>query len=160
MIRIATPADAEKICSIYNTYIENSIISFEEEPISVSQMQTRIKEIGATFPWLVFIKNDEILGYAYASTWKARSAYRHSIESTIYLTKQATGQGIGNTLYTALITELQTTDAHCLIGCIALPNIASVALHEKVGFKKVAHFKAVGKKFEQWIDVGFWQLML
>jgi phosphinothricin acetyltransferase len=160
MIRAATPIDAEQICNIYNHYIKSTIISFEENPVSVPQMQARIIEIGDSFPWLVFEKDQKILGYAYASIWKTRSAYRHSVESTIYLSKKATGEGIGSTLYSALITELKTTDAHCLIACIALPNTASIGLHEKVGFKKIAHFKDVGKKFEQWIDVGFWQQIL
>jgi phosphinothricin acetyltransferase len=159
MIRTATVADAEQICDIYNNYIENTIISFEQEPVSVSQMQTRITE-GASFPWLVFEEDQTILGYAYASIWKTRSAYRHSVESTIYISNQATGKGIGSKLYSTLITELRTTDAHCLIACIALPNAASIGLHEKVGFEKNAHFKEVGKKFGQWIDVGFWELML
>lgn len=160
MIRAATPIDAEQICDIYNHYIENTIISFEENPISVPQMQARIIEIGSSFPWLVFEKDQKILGYAYATIWKARSAYRHSVESTIYLSKHARGEGIGSKLYSALIAELQTTSTHCLIACIALPNTASVGLHEKVGFKKIAHFKEVGKKFKQWIDVGFWEKML
>ena len=160
MIRTATPADAKQICAIYNNYIENTIISFEQEPVSVSQMQRRITEIGAYFPWLVFEENQTILGYTYATTWKTRTAYRHSVETTIYISNKATGKGIGSKLYRALITELRTTDAHCLIACIALPNAASIGLHEKVGFEKNAHFKEVGKKFGQWIDVGFWELML
>lgn len=160
MIRVATPADAEQICDIYNHYIENTIITFEEEPVSVTEMQVRITEIGCVFPWLVFEKEQRILGFAYANVWKSRSAYRHSIETTIYVSKQATREEIGSKLYSALITELQIMDAHCLIACIALPNEASVGLHEKVGFKPVAHFKEVGKKFEQWIDVGFWERML
>jgi len=160
MIRVATSADAEQICDIYNYYIENTMISFEEIPVSIAEMQARITEIGGTFPWLVFAKDQRILGFAYASRWKARSAYRHSVESTVYLSKQATGKGIGSKLYKRLIALLQTTDAHCLIGCIALPNEASVGLHEKLGFKKNAHFKEVGKKFGQWVDVGFWEKML
>ncbi len=160
MIRTATTADAEQICNIYNHYIEQSWISFEEKPVSIKQMQQRIKDISASFPWLVYAVDQQILGYAYASRWKTRSAYRYSVESTVYLSKQGIGQGIGSQLYVALIAELKETDAHSVIGCIALPNVASIALHEKIGFEKVAHFKEVGRKFDQWIDVGFWELIL
>jgi phosphinothricin acetyltransferase len=160
MIRTATTTDAEQICNIYNEYIEHTCISFEEKPVSIKQMQQRIKDIKTSFPWLVFEVDQQILGYAYASTWKTRSAYRYSVESTVYLSANAAGQGIGSQLYSALIAELKETDAHSVIGCIALPNIASIALHEKMGFEKVAHFKEVGRKFDQWIDVGFWELVL
>ncbi|MCK5917651.1 MAG: N-acetyltransferase [Cocleimonas sp.] len=160
MIRIATTRDAEQICTIYNNYIEHTWISFEENTVSIKQMQQRIKDISASFPWLVYEVDQQVLGYAYASTWKMRSAYRYSIESTVYLSKQATGQGIGGQLYAALMAELKETDAHSVMGCIALPNEASIALHEKAGFEKVAHFKEVGRKFDQWIDVGYWELIL
>jgi phosphinothricin acetyltransferase len=160
MIRLATPDDAKDICTIYNTYIENTTISFEETPVSVEQMQQRINAIGESFPWLVYTIDQQVVGYAYASRWKARSAYRYSVESTIYLSEQITGQGIGSQLYQALIAELKQTKAHSVIACIALPNAASIALHERIGFEKVAHFKEVGRKFDRWIDVGFWERLL
>ena len=160
MIRTATTADAEQICNIYNHYIKHSCISFEEKPVSMKQMQQRIKDISVSFPWLVYEIDQQILGYAYASTWKTRSAYRYSVESTIYLSEQATGQGIGSQLYAALIAVLKQTDTHSVIGCIALPNVASIALHENIGFEQVAHFKEVGRKFDHWVDVGFWELIL
>ena len=160
MIRTVTTRDAEQICNIYNHYIKHTCISFEESPVSIKQMQQRIKDISASFSWLVYEIDQQILGYAYASRWKTRSAYRYSVESTVYLSQQAAGQGIGSQLYAALIAELKETDAHSVIGCIALPNEASIALHEKIGFEKVAHFKEVGRKFDEWIDVGFWELVL
>ncbi len=160
MIRNATITDARKICKIYNHYIQNTIISFEEQPISVQEMQNRIKKITASYPLLVSEKKDIITGYTYATNWMNRSAYRYSVESTIYLDPGYKGKGIGSELYTSLITELHQHPVHSIIGIITLPNPASVALHEKMGFKKVAHYKEVGWKFNKWIDVGHWELML
>jgi len=101
-----------------------------------------------------------LLGYCYASKWKGRCAYRYSVESTVYLSPDATGKGIGSKLYGTLLAELRQRQFHTVIGGIALPNPASVALHEKLGFEKVAQFRQVGNKFGRWIDVGYWQLLL
>lgn len=160
MLRNAVIDDALEICKIYNYYIENTIISFEEVPVSVEEMKNRIREVTEKYPWLVCEKNGSIAGYAYASKWKDRTAYRYSAESSIYLAQDAVGQGIGNKLYKALISRISGMSIHSVIGGIALPNPASVALHEKLGFKKVACFKEIGRKFSQWIDVGYWELII
>jgi phosphinothricin acetyltransferase len=158
MIRDVQKDDATGICEIYNHYIENSIITFEEQAVSVSEMQHRIQETSSKFPWLVYEEHDAILGYAYASTWKSRRSFQYSVESTVYVSKTAAGNGIGSLLYQELITRLQSP-FHSVIAVIALPNPASVALHEKMGFEKVAHFTEVGRKFDRWIDVGYWELL-
>ncbi|HEV7431928.1 MAG TPA: GNAT family N-acetyltransferase, partial [Steroidobacteraceae bacterium] len=93
----------------------------------------------------------------YASRWKGRCAYRYSVESTVYLEPLAVGQGLGTALYSALFARLQELGCHVVIGGIALPNAASVALHEKFGMRQVAHFAQVGNKFGRWVDVGYWQ---
>jgi len=160
MIRDVQKEDAERICEIYNHYVENSIITFEEQVVSVSEMQNRIQETSAKFPWLVYEEYGSILGYAYVSSWKSRCAYRYSVESTVYLSKTSVGKGIGSQLYETLIARLRTLSFHSIIAAIAIPNPASAALHEKMGFEKVAHFKEVGWKFGQWIDVGCWELLL
>jgi phosphinothricin acetyltransferase len=159
-IRAVTEADSSAICEIYNHYIEHSIITFEETPVAVEEMAVRIGEITAALPWYVFDRAGEVLGYAYASAWKSRCAYRYSAETTVYLAERATGQRIGTRLYERLISELRSKSFHNAIGGIALPNEASVALHESLGFEKVAHFKQVGWKFDRWIDVGYWELLL
>ena len=159
MIRTATLNDAEQLCVIYNHYILNSVATFEETPISVVEMAERIRSTKATLPWLVFEKNNIIIGYAYASTWKNRSAYKHTAESTVYLQAQQTAKGVGTQLYKALIDLLLQQNYCAIIGGISLPNKASIALHEKLGFVKVAHFKKVGFKFKQWVDVGYWELL-
>jgi phosphinothricin acetyltransferase len=108
----------------------------------------------------VYEKEGEVVGYAYAGEWKSRCSYRYSVESSVYLKHGLSGEGIGSKLYTELFKLLETTDVHAIIGGIALPNEASVALHEKFGFEKIAHFKEVGYKFEQWVDVGYWEKIL
>ncbi len=101
-----------------------------------------------------------VVGWAYATAWKARSAYRFSVETTVYVAASHQGRGIGAALYGALLGDLRGRELHSAVGGIALPNPASVALHEKLGFKKIAHFAEVGRKFDRWVDVGYWQLIL
>ena len=161
MIRAATTADAAAIAAIYNHYVLHTIITFEEEAVGVADMAQRITEIlGAGLPWFVWQENDRVLGYAYAGKWKSRCAYRYSVESSIYLAQEATGRGLGTKLYVALVEALRTKGIHSIIGGIALPNPASVGVSEKLGFQKIGHFKEVGWKFEKWIDVGYWELIL
>jgi len=155
-----TVDDAKAICAIYDHYIRETVITFEEEPVSVEEMEDRIRRVTPSFPWLVYESDGKIIGYAYADRWKSRSAYRYAVESTIYVDPRYTGQGIGKQLYGSLIPELRLRSLHSVLGVIALPNPASVALHERMGFVKVAHFKEVGWKFNRWIDVGDWQLLL
>ncbi len=160
MIRSVTREDAAELCTLYNYYIEHSIVTFEEELVDADAFQVRIEAIAETHPWLVFEDGGDIVGYVYASPWKARHAYRHAAESTVYLAPNQQGKGIGTALYRQLIEDLKAQSIHCVMAGIALPNDASVALHEKVGFEKVAHFREVGWKFERWIDVAYWELML
>lgn len=159
-IRPVTSADAAAICEIYNHYVLNTTISFELEAVSVADMEQRIAEISAQFPWLVYEQEGRILGYAYASKWKPRLAYRHAVEASVYLATDSGGQGIGSQLYQALWPLLKERAVHAVIGGIAIPNAGSIALHEKMGFVKIGHFNQVGRKFDQWIDVGYWQLIL
>ena len=148
MIRSVCTEDAEAICSIYNYYVKNTIATFEENPVSKEEMKDRIAKVTVSLPWVVWEENGEIKGYAYASNWKTRSAYRFSVESSIYLQSDFIGKGAGRILYETLISELRNLSLHAVIGGIALPNESSVALHERLGFIKVAHFKEVGRKFE------------
>jgi len=101
-----------------------------------------------------------VCGYAYATQWNKRAAYRKTAEVSVYLSHLATGKGLGSRLYEALFTQLREKQLHIVIGGVTLPNPASIALHEKFGMKKVAHFEQVGYKFGQWLDVGYWQVSL
>ena len=158
MIRPAAASDAQAIAGIYNHYIVNSSITFEEQQVSAQQMSERIGEVqAASLPWLVKEQAGRVVGFAYAGKWKARSAYRFSVESSVYVEHGAAGHGFGSGLYEALFAALKERGVHAIIGGIALPNEHSVALHEKFGLRKVAHFEQVGFKFGRWIDVGYWQ---
>lgn len=160
MIREAQPGDAQAICDIYNPYVLGTTITFEEEAVSPGGMAGRMAEVQAVFPWLVLEEGGEVLGYAYAGKWKARSAYRHTVESTIYLRQGEAGRGQGRLLYTALLEGLGERQVHAVIGGITQPNPASVGLHEALGFRKVGHLSEVGWKFGRWLDVGYWELIL
>jgi L-amino acid N-acyltransferase YncA len=115
--------------------------------------------VTGSLAWYVFALDGEVVGYAYASPWRTRCAYRLSVESTVYVSVEHPRKGIGAQLYRALLDDLRARGIHVIIGGIAQPNAASVALHERLGFEKVAHFKQVGRKFAQWIDVGYWELL-
>jgi phosphinothricin acetyltransferase len=160
MIRPAQPADAAAIAAIYNHYILHTAITFEEAAVTDAEMAARMAAIQPALPWLVAEVGGAVVGYAYAGPWKGRAAYRHSVETTVYVDRHHGRSGLGSALYAALISELRVRAMHCLMGGIALPNDASVALHEKFGFRKVAHFEQVGRKFDRWIDVGYWERIL
>jgi phosphinothricin acetyltransferase len=160
-VRAAVAADAVVVAAIYNPFVLRTIVTFEEEPVSVAEIARRMDDVReASLPWLVAARADAVVGYAYATAWRARRGYRYSTEVTVYVAPGAGGLGIGSLLYADLIPALEERGIHTAIGGIALPNDASVALHEKFGFKKVAHFEQVGVKFDRWIDVGYWQRIL
>jgi len=157
-IRTAAAGDGAALAQIYNHYITATVVTFEETPLSADDMSARLAEVSAArLPWLVAQTAAGLSGFAYASPWKGRCAYRYSVESTVYLEPTAAGRGLGTELYSTLLTRLQELGCHAVIGGIALPNEASVALHEKLGMRKVAHFAEVGFKFGRWVDVGYWQ---
>lgn len=161
LLRSARDDDADPIAAIYNYYVENAAVTFEEEPVSIAEMQRRIHTVRSYgLPWLVAEDQSSILGYAYATRWKERSAYRYTVESTVYVSDSALGRGVGTELYCQLLDELKQLDVNVVIGGITLPNPASISLHEKLGMQKVAHFPNIGYKFGQWRDVGYWQLTL
>ena len=160
-LRDATAQDAGQIVAIYNHFVESTAISFEEAPVSEAAMAERIAGVQlAHLPWLVALVDGKVAAYAYATPWRVRPAYRFSVESSVYVDKDCAGKGLGTLLYTALIERLRQCERHLVIGGIALPNEASVALHEKMGYRKVAHFSEVGQKFGRWIDVGYWELRI
>ena len=160
MIRFVSRNDAAAICAIYNHYVQNSTATFEEQPVSVQEMEDRIRDMSAKYPWLVWEENGEALGYTYVSKYRERSAYRYTAEITIYLKNDQQGRGIGTGLFTRLFEELKETEIHALVSVITLPNERSVALHEKFGLTKAAEFKEIGFKFEKWLNVGNWELIL
>ena len=160
IVRSAVADDSGAVAEIYNHYVAKTVITFEEEPVSASEMGRRIEDsTSASLPWLVAEREGKVAGYAYATPWRARSAYRFSVEVTVYLDPDCSRMGIGSRLYEALLPKLMTRGLHAAFGVIALPNDASVALHEKFGFARAALLREVGFKFGRWIDVGYWQLI-
>jgi L-amino acid N-acyltransferase YncA len=161
IIRKATTGDAVAIAAIYNYYVLQTSISFEEKAVSEQDIAQRIADVQEKeLPWLVCEADSVVLGYAYATPWRVRHAYRFSVETSVYLMRGKGGQGIGAQLYRALLARLAAGGYRLAIGGVALPNAASVALHEKMGYQKAAHFSDVGFKFGKWIDVGYWQCKL
>ena len=159
-IRAVTLEDSASLAEIYNWYIVNSHCTFETYSLSATQMRERIALADARSPWFVLENDGMLLGYAYASIWKARAAYNRCHESTVYLHRDAIAAGHGKRLYQHLIDELRNAPIHLLIAIIALPNESSIGLHESLGFEKAGQLREAGYKFNKYIDVGYWQLIL
>ena len=156
-IRKATLNDVPSITSIYNHYIKNATSTFEEELLSVQEMEERVISISEKYVWLVGEVSGDIIGYAYAGQWKSRSAYRLTVETSIYLKDGEEGRGYGKTLYSELLNQVETLGYKCLIGGISMPNEPSIRLHESLGFEKIGQFVKVGLKFGKWIVGGYWE---
>ncbi|MFM1920505.1 MAG: Phosphinothricin N-acetyltransferase [Candidatus Hydrogenedentota bacterium] len=161
MIRPVESTDAAPMAALYNHYVLHTTVTFEEEAVTAEAMAERIAATTAAgYPWLVWEEDGALRGYAYGRAYHARSAFRRTVECAIYLHPGATGRGMGRALYARLLDALRPGGYHVAIGAIALPNPASVRLHEQLGFEKAGHLAEVGWKFGQWIDVGYWQLRL
>jgi phosphinothricin acetyltransferase len=160
VIRPVKTGDAAAICGIYNPYVTRSVITFEESPVPADQMEKRIREISAGYPWLVWEEAGEILGYAYLHAWHERQAYRYSAEDSIYLRESCLGRGIGKALLAGLLEKARGMDIRVIMSVITVPNERSVGLHEKFGFKKAGHFSGIGYKLGRRLDVGYWELLL
>ena len=157
-IRSATTADAAAIAEIYNWYVAHTVITFEVDPVSADEMAQRIATVLAAHEWLVLESEGELLGFAYAGRFRERAAYALATESTIYLRHGLEGKGLGGPLYAELVRRTFARGYRHLVGAIALPNEASVRLHERLDFVKAGHLVRIGRKFDRWIDVGNWQL--
>jgi phosphinothricin acetyltransferase len=157
-VRTATAADAEAITAIYAPIVKSTAISFELEPPSVDEMRARILSTLDQLPWLVAVDADDtVKGYVYASRHRERAAYQWSVDVTAYVHVDARGAGVGKTLYRALFEELTALGYHQAFAGIALPNAASIALHEAMGFEPLGVYRKVGFKLGAWHDVGWWQ---
>lgn len=160
MIRPVHINDTKALLDIYNYYVINTVVTFDIEPLTIMMFQDKLNTIIAGYPFIVFEEDNEILGYAYGSKFRPKPAYKHTVESTVYVKHNAHGKQIGTRLYLELLNQLRQTDAHVVLGVLTIPNEGSIKLHEKFGFEKVAHLKSVGLKFGKWQDVGIWQLNL
>lgn len=166
-IRAARPGDAAAIAAIYAPHVLSGTVSFESDAPDPRGMRARMAASCGLYPWLVATTgesggadadaNEAILGFAYAAQFKDRPAYRWTVETTIYISGAGQGRGVGRLLYDALMDTLVAQGFVQAIGVIALPNEASIKLHEAVGFRRAGQYREVGFKFGRWLDVGFWQ---
>jgi phosphinothricin acetyltransferase len=155
-MRPAAPGDAAELLSIYRPIVEKTVTSFELECPSEKEFARRIETANAAHAWLTAEIDGKIAGYAYATAHRARAAYKYSAETSAYVHEDFRGQGVGGGLYRRLLDELSGLGYCNAFAGITLPNPASVALHESVGFVPIGTFPRVGYKFGSWRDVGWW----
>jgi L-amino acid N-acyltransferase YncA len=155
LIRLARAEDAPAIAAIYSHYVENSRISFEEVAPDAAEMMRRMGD--ELYPWFVAEEGGRLLGYAASSAFRTRPAYRWTVETGIYLSPGAQGRGVGRALLSGLLDMLKRQGFVSAVGAITLPNDASVAVHEKLGFTHSGTYRKVGFKLGEWLDVSLWQ---
>jgi phosphinothricin acetyltransferase len=159
-IRKATLDDAHALCNIYNYYVENTAITFDVAPFSEIEAKQRISDVmNSGHLFYVGEVDGKIIGFYHTWHWENRSAYATTVEESIFLDKDATGKGYGTQLFEHLLEHIDKSKTHVLMATIAIPNEASVRLHEKFGFKQISNMKEIGRKFDRWRDIGHWQLI-
>lgn len=159
-VRVATEADARAVAAIYAPYVTDTAISFEERPPSPAEMAERMAATLETHPFLVHDDGQGVVGYAYAGAHASRPAYRWSCNVSVYVAPGHTRRGIGRALYADLLAILKAQGFHSVFAGVALPNTASVGLHEAMGFAHLGTYREVGFKNGRWHDVGWWRLAL
>jgi L-amino acid N-acyltransferase YncA len=159
-IRSIELSDAKAVRDIYAPFVTDSATSFETEPPDTAAIQQRIRDLTVQYPWLVFETEGKVLGYAYASSHRARKAYQWCVEVSVYVHEKARQCGVGRALYLSLFEVLRRQGYATAYGGITLPNPASVGLHESLGFTTIGVYSRVGYKFGQWHDVIWLQLRL
>lgn len=157
LVRTATAADAAACVEIYRPYVLDTPITFETEVPTVEDMADRIEAAQVGHEWLVLEDDGTVVGYAYASRFHPRSAYRWAVETSIYLSPDRKASGGGRMLYTELLKRLAGRGFRRVFACIAQPNEASNEMHAAFGFEPVGHFRRVGWKLGAWHDVQWWQ---
>lgn len=160
-IRAATLDDAPEIAAIFAPFVAGSV-SFEEKAPNADQMRKRMTASNGLYPWIVATNGDPdgLLGYAFATSFRDRAAYRYVVDTSIYIAGDWKQQGVGRLLYGALVDTLREQDFVQAISGISLPNDDLISLHEAVGFRRAGVFRQAGYKNAEWRDVGFWQLEL
>jgi len=156
-IRLATEADLEQFAEIVNHYIENTTINFHVRPLSEDDWEATWQVLHERYPFLVATEGDLVKGIAWASPWKLRGAYDWTAEVSVYVRNGHEGQGIGRDLCSRMLEIMDMQGYHAIVAVIALPNEASVALHQSLGFELGGTLKRLGYKNGQWRDVSYWQ---
>ncbi|HEY5227110.1 MAG TPA: arsinothricin resistance N-acetyltransferase ArsN1 family B [Opitutaceae bacterium] len=160
MIRLATKEDAPQIAAIYRPFCEDNCVSFETEAPGADEVASRIEKIRKRYPWLVDERDGRIAGYAYASPHRERAAYRWAVEVTVYIHDEYRRKGVGQALYLELFKRLKEQGLYKAYAGVLVPNPASQAFHESMGFKLVGIYEKIGYKLGAWLDVGWWVLSL
>ena len=158
-VRAATADDLGKLNDIYNQYVAETHYTFDVEPMSAEARQEWFGhyDTAGRYRVLVAVSEDRVVGYATSSRFRPKPAYETSIETSVYLAPESVGRGAGSRLYEGLFKALENEDVHRAYAGIALPNPASIALHERFGFKRVAHFTEQGRKFGRYWDVAWYE---
>lgn len=159
-IRLIKETDAQPALDIFRYYVDNTNISFEYDPPTLEEYIQRIKTNTEKYPWLVCLNNDKLIGFAYGSTHRYRTAYQWSPESTIYLAPNFHSKGIGRILYETLFEVMKLQGYFNVFAGVALPNEKSIRLHRAMGFDDIGIFKNVGYKHSSWIHTHWFQLLL
>src|SRR5213593_1375117 len=159
-VRLATEGDVSAILAIYNERIVNSVATFDSEPQTLEEKLAWFRESQHPYAVLVAEREREVVGWASLYQLRSRAAYRYTAGNSVYVRMDCLGQGIGAALMLRLIAVAAENGFHTMIAGISLPNPASVRLHERMGFEMIGVEREVGYKFERWIDVGWWQLMV
>lgn len=160
MIRLINSSDIKAILDIYRPFVNNTCISFETLVPSLEDFKERVFKIEKNYPYLVYLINDKIVGYAYASRFRERQAYDLSTEVSVYVKDEYQGIGIGKKLMKALINELIKQNIRSVISCIRYPNIKSENLFKSLGFKKCGHFHECGYKLNEYSDIVFYEYLI
>jgi phosphinothricin acetyltransferase len=161
-LRAAQPGDAAAIAAIYAPYVLTGTVSFEFDPPDARAMRGRMEASGGLYPWIVATNGEGqgVLGYAYATKFRERAAYRYVVETSVYVAGAVQGQGVGRLLYEALIDTLRAQGFTQAISVISLPNDQSIKTHEQVGFRRAGQLREIGFKQGRWVDIGIWQCEL
>jgi L-amino acid N-acyltransferase YncA len=161
VIRDADPGrDAAACAAIYAPHVEGSAVSFEERAPDAAELSARIERYGSSHAWLVAERGGEVVGYAYATAFNERPAYRWSASVSVYVAEAARGEGVGRALYEALFDRLRERGFRTACAGITLPNEASLGLHEALGFQQTGINREIGWKEGAWRDVGWFHLEL
>jgi len=159
-IRLAAPGDSQEIRDIYAPFCENTPVSFETQAPTAEEMCQRISKILKSHPWLVYENDGQVLGYAYASPHRERSAYRWAVDVSAYVRDGHRRLGVGRSLYASLFALLHLQGFYRALAGVTLPNAGSVGLHQAMGFQPLGTYQSVGYKCGRWHDVQWFQLAL
>jgi phosphinothricin acetyltransferase len=159
-VRPASAADLAGAAAIYDEHVHTGISTFDLEPPPVSYWEHHLASTEPGDHFLVADDASEVVGFAYSSAYRPRPGYRLTREVSVYLSERARGQGLGRRLYDDLIDRVRADRIHVVLALVAVPNPASVALHEACGFEHLGTMREVGRKFDRWLDTAWYQLIL